>query len=64
MMHGREKSALDAVATRPLRLWIGPALASPDLVLDAQPPTQPHSSVVVDQHGDSEDRHKRNRARY
>src|SRR5204863_7505684 len=28
--------------------WIGPALASPDLVLDAQPPAQPHSGVVVD----------------
>src|ERR1700751_866552 len=31
-----------------VREWIGPALASPDLVLDAQPPAQPHSSVVVD----------------
>src|SRR5215510_12928737 len=31
-----------------VREWIGPALASPDLVLDAQPPTQPHSGVVVD----------------
>src|SRR5258705_4248498 len=28
--------------------WIGPALASPDLVLEAQPPAQPHSGVVVD----------------
>src|SRR6476620_7418274 len=27
--------------------WIAPALASPDLVLDAQPPAQPHSGVVV-----------------
>src|SRR3974377_160385 len=26
----------------------GPALASPDLVLEAQPPAQPHSRVVVD----------------
>jgi GT2 family glycosyltransferase len=31
-----------------VREWIGPALASPDLVLDAQPPAQPHSGVVVD----------------
>src|ERR1700745_492303 len=31
-----------------VREWISPALASPDLVLDAQPPAQPHSSVVVD----------------
>jgi hypothetical protein len=31
-----------------VREWIGPALASSDLVLDAQPPAQPHSSVVVD----------------
>src|SRR3982074_1292733 len=28
--------------------WIRPALASPDLVLEAQPPAQPHSGVVVD----------------
>ena len=31
-----------------VREWIGPALTSPDPVLDAQPPAQPHSSVVVD----------------
>ena len=31
-----------------VREWIGPALASPNLVLDAQPPAQPHSGVVVD----------------
>src|SRR6201993_3544450 len=31
-----------------VREWIGPALASPDLVLDTQPPAQPHSGVVVD----------------
>ena len=31
-----------------VREWIGPAPASPDLVLDAQPPAQPHSGVVVD----------------
>src|SRR5215831_19269256 len=29
-----------------MREWIGPALASPDVVLDTQPPAQPHSSVV------------------
>src|ERR1700746_3057091 len=31
-----------------VREWISPAPASPDLVLGAQPPTQPHSGVVVD----------------
>ena len=31
-----------------MREWIGPALASPDFVLDAQPPAQPHSGVIVD----------------
>ena len=31
-----------------VREWISSALASPDLVLDAQPPAQPHSGVVVD----------------
>src|SRR3954454_18750732 len=31
-----------------VRERISPALASPDFVLDAQPPTQPHSGVVVD----------------
>ena len=31
-----------------VREWISPALASPDLVLDAQPPAQPHRGVVVE----------------
>src|SRR5215510_5400767 len=31
-----------------VREWIGPALASPDVVLGAQPPAQPHSCVVVE----------------
>src|SRR5216684_3084279 len=31
-----------------VREWIAPALASPGFVLDAQPPAQPHSGVVVD----------------
>src|SRR6266702_2538973 len=31
-----------------VREWISPALASPDLVLEAQPPAQPHSGVVVE----------------
>ena len=31
-----------------VREWIHPALASPDLMLEAQPPAQPHSRVVVD----------------
>src|SRR6202790_2795046 len=30
------------------REWICPALASPGFVLDAQPPAQPHSGIVVD----------------
>src|SRR6516165_11173508 len=31
-----------------VREWIAPALVSPDLVLEAQPPAQPHSRVVVE----------------
>src|SRR4029077_5859596 len=31
-----------------VREWINSALAPPDLVLEAQPPAQPHSGVVVD----------------
>src|SRR5215469_2958498 len=31
-----------------VREWISSALASPDLVLEAQPPAQPHSRVVVE----------------
>ena len=31
-----------------VREWIRPAPASPDLVLEAQPPAQPHSGVAVD----------------
>ncbi len=31
-----------------VREWIAPALASPDRVLGAQPPAQPHSRVVVE----------------
>src|SRR6267142_1700811 len=31
-----------------VRKWICPALASPDFVLEAQPPAQPHRGVVVD----------------
>src|SRR4029078_654735 len=30
-----------------VREWISPAPALPDLVLDAQPPAQPHSGVAV-----------------
>jgi hypothetical protein len=32
----------------PISGWVRPALASPDLVLEAQPPAQPHSGVVVE----------------
>jgi hypothetical protein len=31
-----------------VREWIGPAPASPDLVLGTQPPAQPHSGVTVE----------------
>src|SRR5215471_8435221 len=31
-----------------VREWISPAPASPDLMLEAQPPAQPHSGVAVD----------------
>ena len=31
-----------------VRQWIGPALASPDLVLEAQPPAQPLCCVIVE----------------
>src|SRR6266702_3358921 len=31
-----------------VREWIGPAFASPDFVLGAQPPTQPHRGIAVD----------------
>src|SRR5258708_39502493 len=31
-----------------MREWISPALASPDLVLETQPPAQPHSRVTVE----------------
>ena len=31
-----------------VREWISSALASPDLVLEAQPPAQPHSGVVIE----------------
>ena len=30
-----------------VREWIGSALTSPDFVLEAQPPAQPHSRIVV-----------------
>ena len=29
-----------------MREWIGPALAPPDLMLEAQPPAQPHCRVA------------------
>src|SRR4029077_14156626 len=35
-------------APAPKREWIAPALASPDLVLESQPPAQPHSRIVVE----------------
>src|SRR5262249_17161292 len=31
-----------------MREWIAPALASADLLLEAQPPAQPHSRVIVE----------------
>src|SRR5215218_6866999 len=52
-LHPRHAAPKRAQAYEPevpvkLREWIGPALASPDVVLDAQPPTQPRRCVVVD----------------
>ena len=34
-------TSVRARSARKVREWIGPALASPDLVLEAQPPAQP-----------------------
>src|SRR3954470_22239240 len=31
-----------------VREWIGPAPSSPDLVLETQPPAQPHRGIVVE----------------
>src|SRR5215203_3039008 len=52
-LHPRHVAPKRAQAYEPevpvkVREWIGPALASPDVVLDAQPPTQPRRCVVVD----------------
>ena len=52
-LHPRHVVSKPAQAYEPevpieVREWIGPAPASPDLVLDAQPPAQPHSGVVVE----------------
>src|ERR1700756_3891366 len=52
-LHPRHVATKCAQACEPevpikVREWISPAPASPDLVLDAQPPAQPHSGVVVD----------------
>ena len=40
--------AYEAEVLVKVREWISSALASPDLVLEAQPPAQPHSRVVVE----------------
>src|SRR5258707_2646485 len=40
--------AYEAEVLVKVREWISSALASPDLVLEAQPPAQPRSGVVVD----------------
>src|SRR5439155_22000581 len=52
-LHPRHVVPKPAQAYKPevpveVREWIGPAPASPDLVLDAQPAAQPHSGVAVD----------------
>ena len=44
----KPRQAYEAEVPVKVRKWISPALASPDLVLEAQPPAQPHSGVVVD----------------
>src|SRR5205807_7418873 len=40
--------AYETVMPVEVRKWISPAPASPDLVLVAQPPAQPHGCVVVE----------------
>src|SRR6516165_10719762 len=40
--------AYETVMPVEVREWIRPAPASPDLVLEAQPPAQPHRCVVVE----------------
>src|SRR6201988_2645916 len=40
--------AYEAEVLVKVREWISSALASPDLVLETQPPVQPHSRVVVE----------------
>src|ERR1700751_6068416 len=40
--------AYEAEVLVKVREWISSALASPDLVLEAQPPAQPHSRVVAE----------------
>ncbi len=52
-LHPRHVTSLRGQAYEPevpvqVREWISPAPASPDLVLEAQPPAQPHSGVVID----------------
>src|ERR1700751_3838147 len=44
----KPRQAYESEVPIEMREWIGPALASPDLVLDAQPPAQPQSGIVVD----------------
>ena len=52
-LHPRHVAPQPAQAYEPevpvkVREWIGPVLAPPDLVLEAQPPAQPHSCVGVE----------------
>src|SRR5437879_3666647 len=52
-LHPRRAAAKLCEAYEPevpvkVREWIAPALASPDLVLESEPPAQPHSRVVVE----------------
>src|SRR5882757_10508348 len=52
-LHPRRAAAKLCQADEPevpvkVREWIAPALASPDLVLESEPPAQPHSRVVVE----------------
>src|SRR3954463_2171770 len=45
---GRAGSDVRARSTVEVREWIAPALASPALVLEPQPPAQPHSHICVE----------------
>src|SRR5215472_4239683 len=48
LVAAKRRQAYEPEVPVEVREWISPAPASPDLVLEAQPPAQPHSGVVID----------------